>query len=182
MTLGEWIDQRWLTEVEFLQYMSGFKPSDGTTPTVPKIAKKVFNNEILGSAIVTNTYQVPGGKIWFNINVYAWIVWGGASAYVSPIIHMRPADSDQRFLGGALEMYSRIWMCQFTPWTAMRAHASQNIDDYRVMDFSAGGGTLDTLVPLPKTVLKEGDQLQITMDGGALDYIDYLIILSEMDG
>ena len=181
MTIGEWIDQGWLTEVEFLQYMSRFKPSDGTTPTVPKIAKKVFNNEILGSAIVTDTYQVPGGKIWFNINVYTRIWWGGASAYVSPILFLRPADADQRFLGAATPLFSRIYMAGTTPWATMYSHASQNIDERLEMDYSAAGGEIDFLVPIPKVTLKEGDQIQITMEGGALDYFDYLIILSEMD-
>jgi len=181
MTLADWIDQRWLTEVEFLQYMAGYKPSNGTTPTIPKIGKKVFSNEILGSAITVDNYEVPGGKMWFNVNIYAWIVWGGASAYVSPLIYFRPANSDQRFLGGALDLYSKIWMCGTVPWTNMRAHASQNIDDYRNQDFSAAGGSIDTLVPLPKITLTEGMSVQITMDGGALDYIDYIMIVSEME-
>ena len=50
------------------------------------------------------------------------------------------------------------------------------------MEYRAAGGEIDFLVPIPKVTLKEGDQIQITMEGGALDYFDYLIILSEMDG
>jgi len=106
------------------------------------------------------------------------LVYGGVSANLACEIRFIPRDS---LIGGGPTFFHVSVTTQAATNDVTYFFASQNVQEFRAMDYTGIGGTIYNLVALPRIVLEEDWQIQLTNIGGVGDVVNYLIYYTEVD-